>query len=75
MHKYDDLLSHTNDSDNLMINDIVHDLISTVCITEVLDTIESAFKGSRSVARIKIECSLSIGTYELRHIFIVRECS
>ena len=40
--KDNDLLAHFQDSQQIVENDVIHDIVAPVCITHLLDAVEGA---------------------------------
>ena len=49
MHEDDDLLSHFQDTNQVVENNIVHDVVAALSIAHLLDSVEGALQRSRSV--------------------------
>lgn len=75
VHEYDDLFAHLKDPDKFGKYYVIHDFVCAISVSQIFDTIETAFQGSRSKARVEVESTLSISSNKLRDIFIVRKSS
>ena len=71
MDKDDDLFTHAEDADQILEDDVVHDVVTSLSTAHFLDSIECTLEWCRSEAAIKLECSLFICINECSHIEIV----
>ena len=71
MVEYDNLLAHFEDSDQVIEDNLIHDVISALCIAHLFDTVEGALEGCGPVARVEAECTRSIRVDKLSHIQVV----
>lgn len=73
MGKDDDLLSHADDPEEVLKNDIVHHLVSSLHISHLLDAVESALEGRWSVRGVEGESTSFVSLDEVSDIVIVRQ--
>jgi len=68
-----DLLAHVQDADQVVEDDLVHDVVASLRIPHFFDTVERALEGRGSEAAVEAEGSLLVSLDELGHVFVVRQ--
>ena len=66
-----DLFAHSEDAFKVIEDYFIHDVISTLCVAHLLDTVEGALERRWPVARVEAERAGSIGVDEVGDVQVV----
>ena len=72
MDKNNDLLAHAENSEQIVKDNVIHDVVASLGISHFLDSIEGALERCWPVGRVKAESALAVCIYKFCHVKIVR---
>jgi len=71
MRKNDHLLAHLQDSYHVVKDDIIHYVITSLCVAHLLDTVEGTLQRGRPETTVKRKSALAVSSNEFGNIFVV----
>ena len=75
MNKDDDLLAHFEDTLQVLEDDIIHDIVATLCVTHLFDSIEDALQGCGPIRGVEAEGARTVSLNEFSDINVIGQSS
>jgi hypothetical protein len=75
MRKNDHLLAHLQDSYHVVKDNIIHYVITSLCVTHLLNTVEGTLQRGRPETAVKRKSALAVSSDEFGNVFIVGQSS